>query len=178
MNKLSFITEHVTYDSGYEIADYTAYFYVVDGKKLEFDNDYRPASKYEILTDTYVSDSHQHILLNCCSCGYWECDCCSAEEIIEGNIVKWKLYGTPIKDDKEYIFDKTEYDKVINEIRNTALNEMTLAIKIYYQNGDSTIFDFDSEKDLKKMIEIQSQEGFAHVIAYENLKTGEYHKVK
>ena len=48
MNILSFITEPITYDAGYEVVDYTAYFYVVDGKKLEYNED-RLASKYEIL---------------------------------------------------------------------------------------------------------------------------------
>lgn len=175
MNNLSFVTEHITYDAGFEVVDYTGYFFVVDGRKLDFGDGYRPASKYEVLTDSIVDKSYKRIILNSCSCGYWGCDCCYAKEIIKGDVVKWELYGTEVKgNQKHFEFEKSSYDSVMKDIRKTALDEMNLAIKIYYVNGDTSILDFDSEKEISDLIKTQSKEGCLHIKGYENLKTGEY----
>lgn len=175
MNELSFVTEHVTYDAEFEVADYTGYFFVIDGRKLDFGDGYRPASKYEILSDSIVDKFYKRIIFNSCSCGEWECDCCYAKEVIDGNVVRWELFVGETKDIQRYFeFEKTHYDFVMKEIRKTALDEMNLAIKIYYENSDTSIWDFNSESEIYDLIKTQSREGYLHIKGYENLKTGEY----
>ena len=179
MNTLSFIAEYVTYDADFEVVDYTGYFYVVDGVKLDFGDGYRPASKFEILTESFINKTYKRIIFNSCSCGFWGCDCCYAKEIIEDDIVKWELYGTEVKENQKYFeFEKSAYFSLMDQLQKTVLDEMNLAIRIYFIDGDTSVGNFDSEQEIYDYIKLQSRKGGLHVKGYKNLKTGEYFSAK
>ena len=74
MNKLSYSIENFVENNGYEDIEFTAYFYLVDGKKLEFGTGYLPASCWEILDDDETDENHKMAILCNCSCGMWACD--------------------------------------------------------------------------------------------------------
>ena len=76
INNISFCIEPVEYFDGYEKNRFNAFYYIVDGKKIDFGNSFQPASKYEVLEDDpdYIDENYRMGILNCCSCGKREGD--------------------------------------------------------------------------------------------------------
>lgn len=177
MNKLSFVKEHIIYDAGWEKEDFTAFYYCIDGKKIyDESNSFRPVSKFEVLTNWKYPEKPM-VILNRCSCGYWECDSWKSFVSEKGDFVEWEIFGIGLVR-KKYIFDKTEYMKAMSEIRQAALDECIIPCKIYYEDGDADVDDFNSEDDIINRIKTQAQEGWLHITGYEKLTTGEKYKVE
>lgn len=119
MNKLTFTIEKFSNEIE---GEYDAFFYLVDGKKIQNDS-FIPNSMYEILTNEsdWIFSDYKMIILNRCSCTNWECDSLVATVIEDDNCIKWKLHN--IRNEKiinEYIFEKNEYKKTIEELKNKA----------------------------------------------------------
>ncbi len=77
MNKLSYKIELTEIVEGYLKYKEEAFFYVVDGRKLEYQN-YSPAMNWNILETGYedeIFEEKKIVILNRCTCGLWECDC-------------------------------------------------------------------------------------------------------
>ena len=57
------------YFDGYEKKKFNAFYYMVDGKKIDFGSSFQPASKYEILENEadYIDEEYRMVILNCCS---------------------------------------------------------------------------------------------------------------
>lgn len=127
LNELSFCVEPIEYDDGIEIVKFNAFYYIVDGKKLDFGTRYQPASKYEILEDEedYLDEKHKMVILNCCSCGEWSCDCYVAKVVEKENRIEWfihRLRAEPAEP-PDYVFDRKQYEKVMQEIKTAAQND-------------------------------------------------------
>lgn len=174
MNKLTFTIEKFSNEIE---GEYDAFFYLVDGKKIQNDS-FIPNSMYEILTNEsdWIFSDYKMIILNRCSCTSWECDSLVATIIEDDNYIKWKLHN--IRDEKiinEYIFEKNEYKKTIKELENKA--KSTLALKngfiFHYANGDSYPMGFMSES---KIIDFWNQVEKKVCIYYEDLKSKQNYK--
>lgn len=179
MNKLSFVKEHMIYDAGWEKEEFTAFFYCIDGKKITFEGskyEYRPVSKFEVLTN-WKYPKHPMVILNRCGCGFWECDSWKAYVSEKGDFVEWEIHGIDIEN-RIYTFDKTEYIKVMSEIRQAALDECTIPCKVYSEDGDASVVDYESEVELNDEINERLQDDCLHITGYEKLKTGEKYKVE
>ena len=69
INNLLFCIEPIEYFDGYEKKKFNAFYYMVDGKKIDFGSSFQPASKYEILENEadYIDEEYRMVILNCCS---------------------------------------------------------------------------------------------------------------
>ena len=127
MNKLSYSIENFVENNGYEDIEFTAYFYLVDGKKLEFGTGYLPASCWEILDDDETDENHKMVILCNCSCGMWACDSYVAKIVEKETTIEWYVHRLreDAKEKPDYIFDKSEYTTVIAEMKNKAQKEIS-----------------------------------------------------
>ena len=129
-NTLSFSIEDVCVNEGsHENISYKAFYYLVDGEKIEYDG-YNPLAANEIcetvdLLDSQSLDDEQEeysaVLLNHCCCGLWECNAMVAQVIDEKSKIRWKIHRN-CKDIiiQEFVFEKSEYENTISMIRNEA----------------------------------------------------------
>ena len=71
MNKLSYKIENFVGNDGYKDIEFTAYFYLVDDKKLDFGSNYLPATCWDILDDEddETDENHKMVVLCTCICG-------------------------------------------------------------------------------------------------------------
>lgn len=124
MNKLSYKIEQVEFNDGYHKYIDEGFYYVADGKKLEF-ADYNPAKYWMILEGEEEDDPFEDkkmIPLNQCICGYWECDSFVASITEKENSVVWQIHRLRYEEiTATYEFDKEEYNLVMQEMRQAAL---------------------------------------------------------
>lgn len=126
MNKLAYKIEQTEFDDGYKKYRGEGFFYTVDGKKLEYQN-YNPAEYYEILESGNEDDpfeDKQMVILNCCTCGMWECDCMAAAVTEKPSTILWQIHK--LRDEKiieTYEFDKSEYLLAMQQIKRAALGK-------------------------------------------------------
>ena len=123
MNKLSFKTEYVDLAQGDQMGKYLAFYFFIDGIKIE-DPNYNPANSYDILDER--ARSQNLIVLAHCTCGVWECSSLVArEKYLDNDTVEWTVdnFRHSINPQK-YYFEKKEYEAVIAEVKEKALEEI------------------------------------------------------
>lgn len=127
ISKISYLTEDVSVsEAGHPNVNYKGFFYVIDGKKLEYKG-YNPLDKNDICeTDDLIDcqsleddDDNETpaVLLNHCKCGLWLCNSMIAQVIYEGDKVRWRIHGYA-RDIifQEFLFDRAEYEQTMNSI--------------------------------------------------------------
>lgn len=175
-NELSFCIEPVEYDDGYEKVKFNAFYYIVDGEKIDFGSSFQPASKYEILesTEDYVDEKYRMVILNCCSCGMWECDSYVAKVIEKKNTIEWNIHRLREESEEpsDYIFDRNQYLKVMQEIKEAAKKEMGPGCIFYWKDGDTYGYVPKDDKDILDYWKQQKEQ--KHPLKYfERIETGE-----
>ncbi len=114
MNKLSFELKK-TRELRHEY-DYLGFLFLIDGKPLVFDN-YTLVDYADILE---LLD--QGVIIARCTCGEWFCSGIVAEvKKINDHVIQWTLLNIQ-KDEviETFQFDKTEYDKVMDDVEKVA----------------------------------------------------------
>ncbi|MBQ0004211.1 MAG: hypothetical protein KBT21_11820 [Treponema sp.] len=123
MNKLSFSIENVELSDGYEKFVAECFFYLVDGKKLEYQG-YNPLSYWEVIEDSLQDDhfdNKEMVLISCCTCGYWECDCVVAVVTEKPSSVMWQIHKRWHDEIlATYEFDKGNYISVMEQMKKAA----------------------------------------------------------
>lgn len=124
MNHLSYKTEYVDIEQGDKFGKYLAFFFYIDGKKIESE-EYNPANYLDILDERAVNQNM--IVLAHCSCGCWECSSLVARiEYPSSNIVEWNVDTLRNPHNPNiYTFDREEYLKVMAQIINEAKLDRT-----------------------------------------------------
>ena len=123
MNKLSFKTKYVDLEQGDRMGKYLAFYFFIDGIKIE-DPDYNPANSYDIL-DKRASNQNLIVLAHC-TCGVWECSSLVArEKYLDNDTVEWTVDNFRYSiNPQKYYFEKKEYEAVIAEVKEKALEEI------------------------------------------------------
>lgn len=123
MNKLSYKIEEVELDDGYEKIKREVFYYIVDGKKLEF-RGYHPVTHWEIIETDLIDDHFENkefVIVGCCTCGYWECDCVVAVVTEKESSVQWQIHRRWFDQIiATYEFDKEEYKLVMSQMQMAA----------------------------------------------------------
>lgn len=127
MNKLSYSIENVELSDGYENFIAECFFYLVDGKKLEF-QEYNPLSYWDIIEED-LQDKHfenkEMVLINCCVCGYWECDCIVAAVTKKPTSIMWQIHRRWHSEIlATYEFEKENYNSVMEQMKKAAKERM------------------------------------------------------
>ncbi len=156
MNVLSFDKDYKELDDGYEKEFRNCYYYVVDGKRLDWGTSYHPLSYYEILEtpEDYLDESKLIVILNTCSCGEWFCDSYVAQISLDESYVYWKVYNINQEEIiNEYSFEKQAYEKTMFDFKQLAKQEYIKNCKkgayiFYWKNGETCPFSFSSNKDI------------------------------
>ncbi len=176
INTLSFCVEPVEYFDGYEKKKFNAFYYIVDGEKIDFGNSFQPASKYEILDDEadYIEENYRMVILNCCSCGMWECDSYVTKVIEKQDTVEWFIHR--IRDDAEntpdFVFDREQYESTISKIKAAAKAEFRRGCIFYWKDGDSYCHVPKDDNDILDYWKQQNEQ--KHPLKYfERIETGE-----
>lgn len=122
MNTLSYKTGHVDLEQGDGLGKYLAFYFFVDGNKIE-SSEYNPANCFDIL-DGRASNQHLIVLAHCI-CGVWECNSLVAKvNYLPGDIVEWTVDELRYPNNpQKYCFTKNDYESVIEEVRKIALRE-------------------------------------------------------
>ncbi|MCR5621259.1 MAG: hypothetical protein K6G18_05325 [Treponema sp.] len=123
MNTLSFVTERVDLEQGDGLGKYLAFFFLVDGRKID-SGEYNPADSHDILDDE--ARQQKLTILAHCDCGCWECNSLVAEERpVSEKVISWTVYDfrSP-QNPQSYYFDRKEYEKTIAAIRRMASEEI------------------------------------------------------
>ena len=156
MNILSFDIESLEVDSVGDKVYRNCYFYIVDGKRLDWGTNFQPLSYYEILEteSDCLDESKLMVILNICSCGEWMCDSYLAQLSSDEKFVYWKVYNINAEEViDEYTFDKHSYEKTIYELQQIARKEYLEdcrkgAYIFYWKNKETCPFSFSSNKDI------------------------------
>ncbi|MEE3434374.1 MAG: hypothetical protein VZQ47_02310 [Treponema sp.] len=122
ISKLSFATERVNLKQGDQCGNYLAFYFFIDGKKIESD-DYNPANCWDILDER--AQERNLVVLAHCGCGVWECSSLIAKcRPVSDNVVEWTVDESRCeRDPQKFYFDKSEYDKVLAELTSAAQDE-------------------------------------------------------
>lgn len=123
MNKLSYSIEDVELSDGYEKFVAECFFYLVDGKKLEY-QDHNPLSYWDVIEED-LQDEHfeskKMVLINCCTCGYWECDCVVAAVTEKQSSIMWQIHRRWHDEIlATYEFEKDNYIFVMEQMKKAA----------------------------------------------------------
>lgn len=131
MNKLTYAIEDVEISDGYESFTAECFFYLVDGKKLEF-QDYNPLSYWEVLVDYLQDESFDNkeiVLINCCTCGEWGCDCVVAAVTEKSSSFMWQIHRRWRNEIiATYEFEKENYNSVMQQMKNAAKERMNAGV--------------------------------------------------
>ncbi len=122
MNTLSYKTEHVDLEQGDGLGKYLAFYFFVDGNKIE-SSEYNPANCFDILDER--ASNNQIMVLTHCACGVWECSSLVARvKYLPNDIVEWTVDELRYPNNpQKYFFTKNDYESVIKEVRKIALRE-------------------------------------------------------
>ncbi|MCR5046814.1 MAG: hypothetical protein K6A42_09570 [Treponema sp.] len=122
LSKLSFTTERVNLNQGDQCGNYLAFYFFIDGKKIESD-EYNPANCWDLLDER--AQERNLVVLAHCGCGVWECSSLVAKcKTTSDIVVEWTVDEFRYeRDPQKYYFDKGEYDKVIAELICAAKKE-------------------------------------------------------
>lgn len=156
MNILSFDIEFLEVDSVDDKVYRDCYFYVVDGKRLDWGKNFQPLSYYEILEteSDCLDESKLMVILNICSCGDWFCDSYVAQVSSDEKYVYWKVYNINQEEIiNEYTFEKQAYEKTMFEVQQQARTEYIIKSKkeayiFYWKNNESCPFPYSSTKEI------------------------------
>ena len=176
INNLLFCIEPIEYFDGYEKKKFNAFYYMVDGKKIDFGSSFQPASKYEILENEadYIDEEYRMVILNCCSCGMWECDSYVAKVIERQDTVEWFIHR--IRDDSEntpdYVFDREQYEMTISKMRTAAKAEFGTGCIFYWKDGDSYCYVPDDDIDILDYWKQQKEQKYP-LEYFERIENGE-----
>ena len=176
INNISFCIEPVEYFDGYEKNRFNAFYYIIDGKKIDFGNSFQPASKYEVLADEpdYIDENYRMVILNCCSCGMWECDSYVAKVILKQDTVEWYVHR--IRDESasnpDYIFIRSQYETVMSKIKAAAKSEFGTGCIFHWKDGNSYCYVPEDDEDILRYWKQQKEQ--KHPLEYfEKIETGE-----
>lgn len=122
MNHLSYTREKV--DVGFD--QFIGFCLAIDGKKLLFDG-------FTFIDCWTVKNwTENRVIVNMCTCSYWECDSVIAEVKQHDNFIIWELKGYRTGEDYgEFKFEKDNYCKVIHEIQRIAAAERNEPVEIF-----------------------------------------------
>lgn len=158
MNVLSFDKQYLEVFDAYEKIYRNCYYYLIDGKRLDWGTNYQPVSYFEILEteEDSLDESKLMVILNICSCGEWMCDSFVAQLSSDEKFVYWKVHN--INEEEiidEYTFDKQSYEKTIYEFQQLAKKEYLEDCKkgayiFYWKDKETCPFSFSSNKDIIK----------------------------
>lgn len=127
MNKLSYSIENVELSDGYENFIAECFFYLVDGKKLEFQG-YYPLGPWDAIVDGLQDDhfdNREMVLINCCTCGDWKCDCVVAVVTEKPSSVMWQIHRRWHDEIlATYEFEKGNYNSVMKQMKKAADERM------------------------------------------------------
>ena len=122
LSKLSFSTERVNLNQGDQCGNYLAFYFFIDGKKIESD-EYNPANCWDLLDEE--AQEQGLVVLAHCGCGDWGCGSLVARcKTVSDNVVEWTVdeYRCE-RDPQKFYFDKSEYDKVLAELTSASQDE-------------------------------------------------------
>jgi hypothetical protein len=122
MNRLTFTTERVNLQQGDGLGNYLAFYFFIDGQKIESD-EYNPADCCDVLDEE--AENQKLFVLAHCGCGVWGCSSLVAwVKLLPENVVEWTVDDYRCsRNPRKYYFDKPEYDSTIAEIKQIALKE-------------------------------------------------------
>ena len=190
LNKLSFKTENVCLNDCKDGDNfkYKAFYYYVDGDKLEYGNQ-NPLNAKDICETINLYDSQERdfenerkdfkaVLLDRSYNGYWECYGTSAQVIEDGEKIRCRIHS--IDSDviiQEFVFLRDDYYKVINEVFETA--KKTKKKKDYlieWADGQYEIKEFYNDDEARKFWKETDDEGIMPIERIQIYKNREYIK--
>ena len=191
MNTLDWEKEEITIENENKTEKRTVYYYIVDGKKLKYE-ELRPITCEEILeriANIFNSESYS-IIINRCSCGYWMCD--SVLAAVEENemVTTWKLYN--IHDEEifaEYEFDAYQYYEIMKSIFDDAKEQFwnetypqkQVAYLFYWKNGETNPERFDEksyQEELLKYWKYQAETNNNEPEYFEDVRNNDFYRIK
>lgn len=130
MNELSYSIENVEVSDGEENYIRECVFYLVDGKKLDFE-DFIPINYLDVLEEDLYDESFDNkkmVLINCCSCGIWSCDGVVAAVTEKPSSVMWQIHRVGVKEIlATYEFEKENYNFVMEQMKKVAEEKVKAA---------------------------------------------------
>lgn len=196
MNTLDYVKEKGTLqlNKDSEPKEYNCYYYVVDGKKLTFEeSDLGPITCFEVLekTSNFFDKDNYAIILSRCSCGEWECDSVIANVFENEATVIWKLYSIHNDNDliAEYEFDSQQHYEVMKSITEDAKEEIfdenfsknKLTYLFYWKNGETHPELFEQEtyhEEIKKYWKYQAETNNNEPEYFEDVRNNDYYRIK
>lgn len=177
----------------------TIYYYVVDGKRLEFNN-YRPITCNEVLerTESYYSqDSHSIIICRCLT-DSWDYGSILAGVIEENDKIIWKLHSMfyyevfpeyEFNINIDYEFDAYKYKQTMKEIFEDAKEQIfqenfplkRVVYLFYCENGETHPELFDEETYHDDIIEYWNErleDYTTSPIYFEDVRNNDFYRIK
>lgn len=193
MNTLDWEKEEITIENGNKTEKRTVYYYVVDGKRLEFkDLSLQPITCYEVLERTeniFNKESHS-IIISTCSCGEWWCDSVLAAVEENERTTTWKLFSIHNEEVfAEYEFDGLNYYEVMKRIFQDAEEQIfdenfsrkKVPYVFYWENGE-THPEIFNEKTYREEImnywKFQVEQKNNEPIYFEDARNNDYYRIK
>lgn len=179
MNKLSYRIQKALVDDGSYKEMKDVFYYVVDGRNLEYQN-YLPLEYEEALETGYEDDPFEDkkmVILNHCTCGCWYCDCMAAAVTEKSATMLWQVHKQGDAEIKEtYEFDKAEYYQVLADIKQAVLKRVGKGTFYHWEDG-GTFVSPDTKKEAIVRYWKQQKEQSSPLAYFEDVETGKLYAV-
>lgn len=196
MNTLDYVKEKGTLqlNKASEPKEYNCYYYIVDGKKLSFEDfELGPITCFEVLekTSNFFDKDSYAIIISRCRHEEWLYDSVIANVFENEKAVVWKLYN--IHNEKEliaeYEFDAQLHYEIMKDITEDAKEEIfdenfsqnKLPYLFYWKNGETHPELFEQEtyhEEIKKYWKYQAEKNNNEPEYFEDVRNNDYYRIK